>query len=361
MRWVLTGGLLAVLLCAPLALTAQDEGNLKEKLRIVEDLMRKLQEAGGVESAPELSFEKGNKNVLRVYSVADLTVRLTDFIHPNLKLQPAGSEIDESQPLFGAKREGEIFFTGAEEISDLIRNNVRPEVWGGGLSSVRVSGAYGLIVIAEPDVQAEVREYLLQLRRGVLRVVTVEVRVLQVDFDQVAGLPRGGKSVLLPRGNGLALLARAERGDGMKVVHSARVTGFNGQKIALHHGAQRSIVQDYDVEVAQTASISDPIVGVLQTGLAFDVRPIVRGEGLVMLDIRAQISGLKEKLRVVETSSGPVHAPAQSLLTLETTVKVPAGGFALVAAGSDSSRGLFAILLSATTEKIESRKTGGGR
>ena len=177
MRWVLAGGLLVLLLCAPLALTAQDGEDLKEKLRIVEDLMRRLQEAGGAEESPELSFEKGNKNVLRVYSVADLTVRLTDFVHPNVRLLPAGAEIDEAAPMFGAAWDGEIFFTGAEEIADLIRNNVRPEVWGAGLSSVRVSGAYGLIVIGEPDVQEEVRRYLLELRRGVLRVVTVEVRV----------------------------------------------------------------------------------------------------------------------------------------------------------------------------------------
>ena len=47
-----------------------------------------------------------------------------------------------------------------------------------------------------------------------------------------------------------------------------------GTRANLYIGMQTAIVSDYDVEIAQGASIADPIVGVVESGVVFDVRAV---------------------------------------------------------------------------------------
>ena len=51
----------------------------------------------------------------------------------------------------------------------------------------------------------------------------------------------------------------------------------------IYNATQLSFIQDFDVEVAQTAFIADPIVGILQEGQVLDVRVIATsGEGTII-------------------------------------------------------------------------------
>lgn len=345
---------LVLLALAPVMLRAQERGtSAEEKLRELQELMRKYEEVKAARN-PEWDFEDGDKRVLRLYNVADLTVRLTSFVHPNLALRPAGSEIDEDRPIFGRAREGEHSFSGPEELMDMITGSVRPDVWDTGWASINVSGLYGLMVLAEEDVHGEIASFLGGLRRMVGKTVTVEVRLIELDAS--TEMPAGGQSFLESREDGLVLLRRAEAGEGMRLLRSARITGMNGQRVSVHAGAQRSFVQDYDVEVAQDSSISDPIVGISQTGLAFDVRPIARGEGLISLEIMAQ-SNLEDGAgRNVVTPSGPVLAPKTRFAEFNSTVTIPDGGFAVIAGGGTDGGGRWIFLVSAAGESI----VGGG-
>lgn len=52
------------------------------------------------------------------------------------------------------------------------------------------------------------------------------------------------------------------------------VSGGSGQSVYLAQTRQISYVQDFDVEVAQTSFIADPVIGVLQEGIVHAFRPL---------------------------------------------------------------------------------------
>ena len=129
MKRIPYGVLLSLLLLFPLGIQADPEGDIGEKLRQVEELTRLLEQARAAAGEGGVAFEEQGNTMLRVYNVADLTVRLTNYIAPHMELKPAGAEIDEAQPMFGKAEEGEIFFANIDELIDLIYNNVNPEAW----------------------------------------------------------------------------------------------------------------------------------------------------------------------------------------------------------------------------------------
>ena len=362
MRWVAGLVLLCLLLVGPPATRADSDDETMDRIRQVEELMRRLRETEEQEADKGLEslLESEGSQVLRIHNVADLTIRLTSFVHPNLHLRPAGAEMDEDAPLFGKAEEGEMFFSGVEELLDLISANVWPQVWEERGNSMWTSGPHALIVIAPEEVQKDVHLYLQELRRSLGRIVTVSVRVLSLDDAALVEVLGGARSAILDRTTGLRLLARAEAGQDMRLGHSVRLSGFNGQQVMLYRCAQQAFVQDYDVEVAEEAKISDPIVGVLQTGLTFDVRSTMRGEDMVIVDLRAQLAALNGEMGVFETRSGPVQKPDLSLVDFSTTVTVPVAGFALISGSNASGRTPWALMLSASVERVQSGE-GGGR
>ena len=53
-----------------------------------------------------------------------------------------------------------------------------------------------------------------------------------------------------------------------------QVVGGSGQSVYISNVNQISFVQDFDVEVAQTAFIADPVIGVIQDGLTLNFRAL---------------------------------------------------------------------------------------
>ncbi len=347
MRPVLISLLVAPLLFVAAGTLAEPEGTA-EKLRRVEELMRLLKEADGAGGDPRISFAAEGDKILRAYNVADLVLRITDYRAPNLRLRPAGAEVDEARPLFGAVRDGEVFFAGVDEIVELIGQSVSPGAFEEVGASISASGRQAIVIVARAPVHDEVAAFLARLRDSILRLVTVEVRVLR----------RGAGVALAPvltREEGLGVLERAESGDGLSIVRSVRVTGLNGQRVAVFDGMRRPFVQDYSVAVAESASVADPIVGLVQTGLALTVRPLARG-GQVVLDVEAQMAEGRDPPRVVETPAGRVEVPDETFRSVESTVTIPAGGYAFLAGGSD-----WGLLISAAVVPVPVSAKGGER
>jgi hypothetical protein len=84
----------------------------------------------------------------------------------------------------------------------------------------------------------------------------------------------------LVRGNAIDALGRAGYREGVEPLiqlmmaasaAAASGGGANGVRSNLFIGLQTAYVQDFNVEIAQAASIADPIVGALQSGVVFDV------------------------------------------------------------------------------------------
>ncbi len=58
------------------------------------------------------------------------------------------------------------------------------------------------------------------------------------------------------------------------LIRRYQVVGGNPQSVYISHTNQISFIQDFDVEVAQTSFIADPVVGVIQDGLVLNFRAL---------------------------------------------------------------------------------------
>jgi hypothetical protein len=75
------------------------------------------------------------------------------------------------------------------------------------------------------------------------------------------------------RKNAVAAIERVGDVRGVKyLIWKLEAHGGTGQRVFSFFGNQLTYIQDFDVEVAQTAFIADPIVGVLQEGIVLDVQ-----------------------------------------------------------------------------------------
>lgn len=111
-----------------------------------------------------------------------------------------------------------------------------------------------------------------------------------------------------------------------------RLTAFNTQRAHLTVVEQRSYIKDFDVEVAQSAYIADPVIGTIQSGVVLDVRPIISNDRkYITLELRPTIATLME-FRTFETTLGAsgktvtFEIPQIKLQSVETTVRIPDQG-----------------------------------
>ncbi|HYC78215.1 MAG TPA: hypothetical protein VEI02_11370 [Planctomycetota bacterium] len=134
-----------------------------------------------------------------------------------------------------------------------------------------------------------------------------------------------------------ALLRAVEKNLDQTLVNAPRLTIYNRQRANLSIVNQVSYVKDYDVEVAQTAFIADPLVDVVQDGLTLDVRPTVSYDRkYVKLDLQPTVATLIRPIRTFETNlSGltvPViiELPEVTTRTAQTSVTVPDNGWVVI-------------------------------
>ncbi len=135
----------------------------------------------------------------------------------------------------------------------------------------------------------------------------------------------------------LARIDAAVREGGARQVGSATLTALDEQRVYLHQGAERAYVADYERSSGGTGQVTetvpDPIVEVLLTGMALEVRPTVvdadADDALVALDVRFARS---RPLAFVErkTPWGPLTMPQVTMDSVRTSAHVPTGDGVLV-------------------------------
>ena len=366
---------------------------------------------------PELAREAP---VVRVHPVGDLTMKINNFIAPNLVLKPAGAESDEAAPTFGGQTEGLPAYGEAEDLITLVKDNVgeTPEVWNADGVSIDAQGNSNLLVVAEPALQDAVATFLRDLRKFSGLVVNIESRFLSVSdnflrdvgvdirglggafgttasLDDVTnGLSNGASSGYDNGGIGLPANASGKPSSGAfyndnsdgdykgrtehifdrslgatlsnlggavlqwtllddtqlsviwravekkqeaRVLQSPNLTVYNTQRANITLINQLAFVQDFDVEVAQTAFIADPQIAIIQDGLDLDVKPIVSNDRrYVTLQLQPTIATLKRPIQTFTTSLGAFTSPVTlqlpeiTIQKAQTTVRVPNGGTLLI-------------------------------
>jgi general secretion pathway protein D len=147
----------------------------------------------------------------------------------------------------------------------------------------------------------------------------------------------GGASVQISILDGLEqynLVIRAiEKSQFVTEVSAPILTVFNTQRSFVTVVNQVSYIQDFDVDVANSAFIANPNVGVLQEGVVLDVRPTISYDRkYITLEIQATVANILRPIRTFSTSlSGltiPVtfQLPELEVQQANSTVRVPDGG-----------------------------------
>jgi type II secretory pathway component GspD/PulD (secretin)/tetratricopeptide (TPR) repeat protein len=352
---------------------------------------------------------------IKTHSVQDLTFGRTDFKGPKIAGIPLPNKYGDSpeDSVFAADLEKTVTIT-VEDIISLIKENVAKETWelGDKKFSIDKAGADQILVVHTAEVQAQIDEFLNDLRRFTSTVVQLESRFVEitdaflqevgtdwrglggaagsaVNLDDVTAGPEDNASQGLDNlGTGSTGTASPSAGaffnDGSKYDLKARTENFSDQALGsilsstgggafqfailkhnqfnlVVHAIEKSVnatevmapeltvfnterayvsvinevsfLQDFDVDVANTAFIANPTIGVLQEGVVLDVRPTISYDRkFVTLDVRASVAKLARPIPTFTTTLGgfstavTFQLPSLQVQNANTTVIVPDGG-----------------------------------
>jgi hypothetical protein len=260
---------------------------------------------GGL-TAPTPSFaedEDAGALVTQILDVDALTSGVTSFLPAQLGTTAAW-QVSEESPLFGAEGEEPILPVGTiDELVEVLKASVDPLFWevteG---ADIRPLGEGRLVVRATPDVLALLAQRIAQFERRTF----VNVRV---DFVFVnAGEGDLGDAGPLSEERVRSFLA-PERVRGF-----LSMTALPDQAAVAWAGSQRAYVEDYDVEVAQKASVGDPIVGVQNLGFQVRMRAAPSGEdGRLYLEVQAQSAAALEGAHLTLPEDTRIELPHLAL------------------------------------------------
>ncbi|MCZ6597930.1 MAG: hypothetical protein O7B99_09850 [Planctomycetota bacterium] len=129
-------------------------------------------------------------------------------------------------------------------------------------------------------------------------------------------------------------VSKSER---VELVTAPRLLVFNTARANLTVLNQVAYVQDYDVEIAQAASIADPIIAIVEDGVILDVRPVVSADRrFITLELRPTVAELVRPIRTITTSLGntgnpvTIQLPELNISRARTSVPMPDGGTVLL-------------------------------
>jgi len=133
------------------------------------------------------------------------------------------------------------------------------------------------------------------------------------------------------------ILTAVSKSERVELVTAPRILVFNTARSNLAVMNQVAYVQDFDVEIAQAASIADPIINVVEDGVILDVRPVVSADRrFVTLEVRPTVAELKRPIRTFVTSLGAsgnsvtIQLPEVEKSMIKTTIPMPDGGTVLL-------------------------------
>lgn len=192
-----------------------------------------------------------------------------------------------------------------EDLQEWLRTQAGREAWEGpGGSWLRAEGPRTLLAHAAPATLARLGTTLAQAEQAWLRPLRLDL--LAVRLSPEAASPRAGAPADAAAAEALARAAL--QGTGLRAGLSLLL--LPGRTATAFAGQQGAYVTDYDVEVAQRSSASDPYVSALRTGLSLEATlwPGLRA-GELRLELDAHVA---ELLRVEPGAAGdqrPLELP----------------------------------------------------
>ncbi|HIG87728.1 MAG TPA: hypothetical protein EYQ25_11850 [Planctomycetes bacterium] len=167
---------------------------------------------------------------------------------------------------------------------------------------------------------------------GALRARVEHLYGSQLGTDDFRG--SGGVSFQWTFLNDLELeviLRAVQKSERVELVTAPRILVHNAARANLSVLNQVAYVADFDVEIAQAASIADPIVQVIQDGVVLDVRPVVSADRrFINLELRPTIAHLTRPIEQRATTLGSsnsvtIELPEVEIQRVRTSVPIPDG------------------------------------
>jgi hypothetical protein len=247
--------------------------------------------------------------VRRFYEVGALAQIVHDSDVPQVDIKPSKfqwAEQPEREPRSGLE---------LDAIADLLRIVIEPETWDS-VEGAEVSVMNNRILVSNiPRVHKKVEPFLRRLSREF-------IRELRIEIVAVPMLPED-ESLLANRTRELTD-EEASRLLGREPLASADLRCRSGQQVSSQMGAKVNYLHDYDVEIAQEATIGDPIPAVAFSGCTAAVRAFLdEGASGARLDLQLALTALDRPMRRVDTEHGPLELPAMALTRLRTSLWVP--------------------------------------
>jgi len=167
---------------------------------------------------------------------------------------------------------------------------------------VQVVRERGIVLVRAPkEVQERVEAALAPLRAAYGRLVQVEARFVR------GAVPAKGLDVEALA----AFLAR----DDVEIISAPRLVCRNGQRASVSVLQKVSYVADFEVTVEDGATIADPRVDTIHSGLVVNLRPVIR-QGKVLVALESTVSTVEKNMPEL-----PIAVPGGE----EVKIQVPVG------------------------------------
>ena len=277
---------------------------------------------------------------MRMFDVSSLTAGVSDFPGPSLELgylSEGGSPTTAFSP-----PQDDASPISPEQLIAAIQDNVARESWKNARNTLSIMGNQ-IVVVQTPAILDLIAEFLAVAAPARNRIIGVEV--VLVGLDDTSWISRrAALSGASPAQDALKdLLTAASKGGGIRVVTSARGACMSDQRFHVWAGGEQAYLQDHDVEIAQSAAATDPVIGILATGCVLDIRPTLAGDGKGLhLELRPayNASAGPETFDPKAPNVGKLQKIRASVFMVQTQMYVPDGAWVLagVATGNDGGR-----------------------
>jgi hypothetical protein len=235
---------------------------------------------------------------------------------------------------------GTLFDT--DQLETLLMDTVGEDHWD---EPASIEFHDGYLLVTQTEVaQSKIRRLLQGLKSDQTRSIQLEVGFYALPSDlqqeiQTAAL--GAEGSLSPKV--LDRLDRAVKAGRATLSGSAMLIALNGQQVYLHQGGEQAFVGGFDRAAGGTGSlvqvVTDPLVEVLRTGLALDLRATLSGEG-PRPRVSMEVSFVRTRPFEIsrrKTPWGPIDMPRVAVDSVRTSARVPSGGGMLVFSARASS------------------------
>ncbi len=282
----------------------------------------------GVPMAPD----EGSPMTFRRFSVMDLASSVSHrrgraiFLWPSNYSPPARPQLSDPTPTFST-----------DQLVELLEMGLGEAAWEDP-ASVEARGGT-LYVRNTPAALARAERAIGDLRKQATwsLVTTAEIVELpeDLDFDVGAGVLDDAAR---------RTLAEARASGRVRTVDSLRLTNYRTARNTVRSGESIQYLQDFEVEIAQSAEIGNPVFHSAFSGAQLDLQAGRSPDGgSLQLDVDFMGTRVHRPIRTLSTTQGDVELPVMDVLRLRTGVQTPVGRTVL--AGSWSEDGVRRLLL----------------